>query len=98
MQPVDSVEVEIHERITVVSIARPDVCNAVDGETAAALAAAFAAFDDNPDSDVAILHGQYGTFCAGADLKAVAAQRGPTGCLHRATDPWGPRECCSVNR
>lgn len=90
MQPVDSVNVEIHERITVVSIARPDVRNAVDGETAAALAAAFAAFDDNPDSDVAILHGQYGTFCAGADLKAVAAQAGTNRLSAQGDGPMGP--------
>ena len=46
--------------------------NAVDGETAAALADAFRAFDADSDAAVAVLHGEGGTFCAGADLKAVA--------------------------
>lgn len=68
----EKVRVEQHGRTTVVSIVRPDVRNAVDGETARCLAAAFEAFDANPESDVAVLFGEYGTFCAGADLKAIA--------------------------
>jgi enoyl-CoA hydratase len=68
----DKVRVELRERITIVSITRPEVRNAVDGDTAGSLAAAFAAFDANPESDVAVLYGEYGNFCAGADLKAIA--------------------------
>ena len=52
----ESVKVEQRERVTVVSLARPQVRNAVDGETAAALAAAFKDFDAKPDSDVADWH------------------------------------------
>lgn len=63
-------------RVTVVTLDRPEVRNAVDGETARALAAAFRAFDEDAESDVAVFHGANGTFCAGADLKAVAAGRG----------------------
>lgn len=86
----ETINVEIRERITIVSIARQQVRNAVDGETALALAAAFKAFDANPDSDVAILHGQYGTFCAGADLKAVAAEAGTNRLTPEGDGPMGP--------
>ncbi len=63
-------------RTWIVTIARPELRNAVDGPTAAALADAFRAFDADPALDVAVLTGAGGTFCAGADLKAVAAGRG----------------------
>jgi len=62
--------------VLVVTIDRPDVRNAVDGPTAAALADTFRSFDADPDLAVAVLTGANGTFCAGADLKAVAAGRG----------------------
>jgi len=62
--------------VTIVTIDRPDVRNAVDGPTAAALAEAFAAFDADEAASVAVLTGAGGTFCAGADLKAVAEKRG----------------------
>jgi len=56
-----------------VTINRPEVRNAVDGLTAAALADAFRAFEADPDLKVAILCGAGEHFCAGADLKAVAS-------------------------
>jgi enoyl-CoA hydratase len=62
--------------VAVVTIDRPRVRNAVDGPTAKALADAFRRFDADPALAVAILTGSGGTFCAGADLKAVAAARG----------------------
>ena len=52
-------------------IDRPAVRNAVDGPTARALAEAFRAFEADADARVAVLTGTDGTFCAGADLKAV---------------------------
>ena len=58
-------------RVTVVTIDRPEVRNAVDRATADALADAFRAFEDDDDRDVAILTGAGGAFCAGADLKAI---------------------------
>jgi enoyl-CoA hydratase len=73
----------------VITIARPDVRNAVDGETAQQLAGAFAGFDDDAESDVAVLYGDNGTFCAGADLKAIAAQRGNR-VLPDGDGPMGP--------
>src|SRR5438552_1562322 len=59
--------------ILVVSINRPEVRNAVDGATAEAVFHAFKAFDGDQTASVAVLTGVGGTFCAGADLKAVAA-------------------------
>ncbi len=86
----DKVKVEKQGRTTVVSITRPDVRNAVDGETAAQLAAAFHAFDADEDSDVAVLYGEYGTFCAGADLKAVSAGEGANPMRPEGDGPMGP--------
>ena len=62
--------VEKRGPVTLMMLDRPEVRNAVDGPTAAALAAAFRAFDDDDDAAVAVLSGSGGTFCAGADLKA----------------------------
>jgi len=70
-----SVRVDIDDRVTVVTIDRPDARNAVDRPTAAALAAAFRAFDADETQDVAVLTGAGGTFCAGADLKAFGTER-----------------------
>lgn len=63
-------------RVLVVTIDRPGARNAVDGPTAAALADAFRTFDGDPAHDVAVLTGAGGTFCAGADLKAIGTPRG----------------------
>jgi enoyl-CoA hydratase len=71
-----SVRVERDGAVTVVVIDRPEARNAVDGPTAAALADAFRAFDADEGASVAVLTGAGGTFCAGADLKAVG---GPSG-------------------
>src|SRR5437867_4012818 len=62
--------------VTTVVLDRPQARNAVDRDTAAALAEAFREFDADPQVRVAVLWGAGGTFCAGADLKAIAAGRG----------------------
>jgi enoyl-CoA hydratase len=62
--------------VTIISINRPERRNAVDRATADALAAAFRAFDDDPTASVAVLHGEGGVFCAGADLQAISAGAG----------------------
>ncbi len=67
------VRVETDGPVTVVVLDRATARNAVDRPTAAALATAFRAFDADPTARVAVLHGEHGTFCAGADLKAMAA-------------------------
>jgi enoyl-CoA hydratase len=58
--------------VTTVVINRPEVRNAVDPETAAALRAAFRAFDADDGAAVAVLAGAGGCFCAGYDLKFLA--------------------------
>jgi enoyl-CoA hydratase/carnithine racemase len=62
--------------VTTVFLHRPGRRNAVDSPTAAALAAAFRAFDAAPDTAVAVLYGEGGVFCSGADLTAIGAERG----------------------
>ena len=73
---VSGVRVERAGPVTTVLLSRPERRNAVDGETAAALADAFREFDSDPDAAVAVLHGEGGVFCAGADLKAVGTPAG----------------------
>ena len=85
-----TVSIEKQGRITVVTLDRAEVRNAVDGATAESLAAAFQAFDQDPDSDVAVFHGANGTFCAGADLKAVAAESGTNRLSPAGDGPMGP--------
>ncbi|HEU4730617.1 MAG TPA: crotonase/enoyl-CoA hydratase family protein [Kofleriaceae bacterium] len=76
--------------VTTVILDRPAVRNAVDRATAAALADAFRAFDGDPEARVAVLHGDHGTFCAGADLKALSTA-GEGGAANRvAPDGDGP--------
>ncbi len=72
----------------VVTIDRPEVRNAVDRDTAQALAEAFRAFERGP-SRVAVLTGAGGTFCAGADLQAIAAGR-PNRLEPTGDAPMGP--------
>jgi enoyl-CoA hydratase len=72
----DTVLVEHDGPVTVVTIDRPEVRNAVDQPTAAALAEAFRAFDTDDDRKVAVLTGSGGQFCAGADLKAISRGQG----------------------
>jgi enoyl-CoA hydratase/carnithine racemase len=62
--------------VLVVTIDRPERRNAVDAETARALESAFADFDANAELRVAVLTGSGGNFCAGADLKSIAAGGG----------------------
>ncbi|MEU8774140.1 crotonase/enoyl-CoA hydratase family protein [Streptomyces sp. NPDC048606] len=71
-----SVRVERDGPVFTVILARPEVRNAVDGPTAALLASAFRAFEADEEARVAVLWGEGGTFCAGADLKAVGGERG----------------------
>jgi enoyl-CoA hydratase len=72
----DLVVFELDSAIATVTINRPDARNAVDRPTADALADAFRRFDTDDTLNVAILTGAGGAFCAGADLKAVATDRG----------------------
>lgn len=62
------------ENVTLIAINRPEKRNCVNPDTAHELIAAFKAFEDNPDSPIAILYGKGGTFCAGYDLEHLASQ------------------------
>ena len=75
--------------IAVVTIDRPEVRNAVNRQTAAELADAFRRFYGDDSLAVAILTGANGTFCAGADLKAVATGRGNRA-RNEGDGPMGP--------
>jgi enoyl-CoA hydratase len=72
----DAVRVERAGAVTTVILDRPHVRNAVDRPTAEALAAAFRAFEADDEAAVAVLWGAGGSFCAGADLGALADGRG----------------------
>jgi enoyl-CoA hydratase len=87
----EAVRVEREGAVTVVTIDRPEVRNAVDGPTAAGLADAFRDFDADEDATVAILTGAGGAFCAGADLKALASDPERTNRVEPDGDgPMGP--------
>ncbi|MGW2629095.1 crotonase/enoyl-CoA hydratase family protein [Streptomyces chattanoogensis] len=71
-----SVRVERTGPVTTVVLSRPAIRNAVDGATARQLADAFREFDADEAAKAAVLWGEGGTFCSGADLKAVGTDRG----------------------
>jgi enoyl-CoA hydratase len=92
----ETVRTERQGELWIVTIARPQVRNAVDGPTARALAAAFLAFDADDEVRVAVLQGGHGHFCAGADLKAISGgmvaneRANPLNADMAATAPMGP--------
>ncbi|MFZ4153195.1 crotonase/enoyl-CoA hydratase family protein [Streptomyces pseudogriseolus] len=69
------VRIERRGAVTTVVLSRPEARNAVDGPTAAGLADAFRAFEADDEARAAVLWGEGGTFCAGADLKALGTER-----------------------
>ena len=72
----ENVRFETDGDIAIATINRPAVRNCVDGPTAALLAEAFRRFDADAKLSVAVLTGEGGAFCAGADLKGVSDGRG----------------------
>ncbi len=85
----DPVRIERSGPVTTVILNRPAARNAVNGPTAAALYAAFDEFDRDDTASVAVLWGDGGTFCAGADLKSFGTPDANT--VHRAgPGPMGP--------
>lgn len=84
-----SVRVERKDRVTTIVIDRPQRKNAIDRATAQALADAFRAFEADDDARVAVLWGAGGTFCAGADLQAIAAGD-PNRVEEHGDGPLGP--------
>jgi len=83
------VRIEVEGPVWTVILSRPERRNAVDRPTAGALAAAFRAFDDDATAAVAVLWGEGGTFCAGADLQAIAAGT-PNRAEPEGDGPMGP--------
>ncbi|MFJ6309290.1 crotonase/enoyl-CoA hydratase family protein [Streptomyces althioticus] len=83
------VRIERRGAVTTVVLSRPEARNAVDGPMAAELADAFRAFEADDEARAAVLWGEGGTFCAGADLKALGTER-----ANRVTEdgdgPMGP--------
>jgi len=71
-----TVHYEVEGPVAVVTIDRPDARNAVDRPTADALVDAFSRFEADDALAVAVLTGAHGTFCAGADLKAMSEPGG----------------------
>ena len=71
-----AVRLERSGPVWTVFLHRPAHRNAVDRPTAAELAAAFRAFDADPGAAVAVLYGEGGVFCSGADLTAIGTGRG----------------------
>jgi enoyl-CoA hydratase len=78
-------KIEVADKVATVTLDRPEARNAVDLATAEALADAFRAFDADASQSVAVLTGAGGTFCAGADLKAMDNRVEPDG-----DGPMGP--------
>ncbi|MHB1630355.1 MAG: crotonase/enoyl-CoA hydratase family protein [Bacilli bacterium] len=83
-----NVLVENRGKVAVVTINRPEARNAVNGETAAQLAAAFRTFEEDDALHAAVLCGAGGNFCAGADLKAIS--HGDGNRLETAMSKEGP--------
>jgi enoyl-CoA hydratase len=85
----DPVRVERNGPVTTVIIDRPEARNAVNGPTATGLFEAFEEFDRDDAASVAVLWGDHGTFCAGADLKAFGTTA--ANAVHRTgPGPMGP--------
>ena len=87
--PAPTVRVRRSGAVGIVTIDRPEVRNAVDGATARALLDAFGDLEADDSVAVAILTGAHGTFCAGADLKAVT-QGDPRPIRDEGPAPMGP--------
>jgi len=86
-----SVTIEKNGPVTTIILSRPEVRNAVDRPAAQALVDAFRAFEADEEALVGVFYGDNGTFCAGADLKAIAAGDERRNRLEPAGDgPMGP--------
>jgi enoyl-CoA hydratase len=84
-----TVKVATDGEVMTVTIARPEVRNAVDSQTALALVDAFEEFEAAGSLSVAVLTGEGGTFCAGFDLKSLATGTGD-GISESGRGPMGP--------
>jgi enoyl-CoA hydratase len=85
-----TVRAERDGAVTTLILSRPKARNAIDQPTADALVDAFTAFERDESAFVAVLWGEGGTFCAGADLKSVAEGRGNRLAPPRLDGPLDP--------
>jgi enoyl-CoA hydratase len=87
-----TVRTEVNDSVMTIIMDRPFKRNAVDGPMALALKQAFLMFEDDPHLKVAVLWGDHGVFCAGADLSAVAdpLRRNELDPLGGGSGPMGP--------
>src|SRR5215467_2744782 len=69
-----TVRIESEGAVATVVIDRPERRNAVDAQTARELADAFRTVEGDAAIRAAVLWGARGTFCAGADLKAIGTE------------------------
>jgi len=84
-----NVSSERRDSILIVTINRPEVRNAIDAPTAAALAHTFRDFDKDDSLAVAVLTGAEGTFCSGADLTAISSNERVTHISEKGDAPLG---------
>jgi enoyl-CoA hydratase len=84
-----TVRFEVDGPVAVVTIDRPERRNAVDRATAKGLVEAFRRFDSDSTLAVAVLTGSGASFCAGADLKAIANGNG-LAVTEEGEGPMGP--------
>jgi enoyl-CoA hydratase len=95
-----TIEYEADYAVAVITIDRPEVANAIDRPAAEELAGALRRFEQDEALAIAVLTGANGTFCAGADLKAIRspARRGQAASSPTATARSARRACCSESR
>ncbi|WP_375393432.1 enoyl-CoA hydratase [uncultured Sphingomonas sp.] len=74
MPTYETILVEQRDRVTLVTLNRPQALNALNSQVLADLLAAFAAFDADPAQGCAVLTGSTKAFAAGADIKEMQAR------------------------
>ena len=79
---------DVDDRVATITLNRPEVRNAINGELGAALARTVGDCEARDDVDVMILTGADPAFCAGADLNEISAGRDPAGLLTEPDDPY----------
>ncbi len=89
-----TIEIEKNDRVFTIIINRPEARNAIDRPSANQLVEAFRGFEADDDSDVAVLYGAGGNFCAGADLKAITDLQRILRLEETGDAPLGPSRMC----
>ena len=70
----ETILVDHHEAVTLVTLNRPQALNALNSQVLADLIAAFAAYDADPGQRCLVLTGSEKAFAAGADIKEMSGQ------------------------